>query len=173
MKFTAPLPGVVVLTPASLTMSSSTTSCELWLDACVQGRNKVRLHLGKKQLWRPMFEHEVFRKEMYCIEEGTCDTVETFLCPPQWFGAPTGKWHPGKCAPLTTLVTPLHASKTSAKSSYLCFHPTCWYSSQWRPTVSRTPCHGAWTSAPVSANLSPGVNARNLKSRHPFLPATQ
>jgi len=23
---------------------------------------------GKKQVWRPMFEPEVFRKQMYCIE---------------------------------------------------------------------------------------------------------
>jgi len=32
------------------------------------------------------------------------------------------------------------------------FH--CWASSQWRYTVSRTPCHGAWTSAPLSAHPS-------------------
>ena len=31
-------------------------------------------------------------------------------------------------------------------------HPTCWASSQWSHTISRTPCHGAWTSAPLSAH---------------------
>ena len=42
-----------------------------------------RLHdaRGKKQVWRPMFETEVIRKQMYCIEEGTCDIVRTFRRP--------------------------------------------------------------------------------------------
>jgi len=31
-------------------------------------------------------------------------------------------------------------------------HPTCWASSQWSHTVSSTPCHGAWTSAPLSTH---------------------
>jgi len=35
----------------------------------------------------PMFEPEVFRKQMYCIEESTCDTVGTFWRPSQSFGA--------------------------------------------------------------------------------------
>jgi len=34
-----------------------------------------------------MFEPDVFLKQMYCIEESTCDTVRTFRHPPQWFGA--------------------------------------------------------------------------------------
>ena len=33
-------------------------------------------------------------------------------------------------------------------------HPTCWASSQWSHTVSSTPCHGAWTSAPLSTHPS-------------------
>jgi len=32
---------------------------------------------GKKQVWRPMFEPEVFRKQIYYIEERACDIVET------------------------------------------------------------------------------------------------
>jgi len=32
--------------------------------------------------------------------------------------------------------------------------PTCWASSQWSHTVSSTPSHGAWTSAPLSAHPS-------------------
>jgi len=32
--------------------------------------------------------------------------------------------------------------------------PRCWASSQWSHTVSSTPCHGAWTSAPLSAHPS-------------------
>ena len=34
-----------------------------------------------------MFEREVFRKQMYCIEESTCDIVGIFQRSPQWFGA--------------------------------------------------------------------------------------
>jgi len=34
-----------------------------------------------EQVWRPMFESKVFWKQMYCIEERTCDIVETFRRP--------------------------------------------------------------------------------------------
>jgi len=60
---------------------------------------------GKKQVWRPMFEPEVFRKKIHCIEESTCDIVETFR-PPQWFGARGGivpSLHPS----LSPRVTPI------------------------------------------------------------------
>jgi len=33
-------------------------------------------------------------------------------------------------------------------------HPTCRASSQWSHTISRTMCHGAWTSVPLSAHPS-------------------
>ena len=63
---------------------------------------------GKKQVWRPMFEPEVFWKQIYCIEESICDIVGTFrrprsdstlgeLCPPfpsslrPWVFASDGK----------------------------------------------------------------------------------
>ena len=42
---------------------------------------------GKKQVWRPVFKAEDFRKQMYCIEESTCDIVGTFRSPPQPFRA--------------------------------------------------------------------------------------
>jgi len=35
-----------------------------------------------------MFEPEVFRKQMYCIEESTCDIVGMFQRPQQSFGVP-------------------------------------------------------------------------------------
>jgi len=35
------------------------------------------------------------------------------------------------------------------------------------------PCHGAWTTAPLSAHRPSSADARRLKSRHPFLPAAQ
>jgi len=47
-----------------------------------------------------MFEIEIFRKQMHCIEESTCDMVGTFLRPPQCFGAPIVTLRPENCAPL-------------------------------------------------------------------------
>ena len=41
-----------------------------------------------------MFEPKIFRKQMFRIEESTCDIVGTIR-------------HPGHCAPLYPLVTPL------------------------------------------------------------------
>jgi len=57
----------------------------------------------------PMFEPELFRKQMYSIEKSICDIVGTFRRPPQppqWFDAPIVIRRPGNCAPL---VTPLYA----------------------------------------------------------------
>jgi len=48
----------------------------------------------------------------------------------------------------------MSASYTSGRPSYSCRHPTSWASSRRSYTVSSTPCHGAWTSAPLSAHLS-------------------
>jgi len=50
-------------------------------------------------------ETEVFRKQMYSIEESTCDIFGTFQRPPQSFGAPITIWRPGNCA---LLLTPLY-----------------------------------------------------------------
>jgi len=61
-----------------------------------------------------MFEPEVFRKQMYSIEESTCDVVGTVRRPPQSFGASIMIWRPGNCAPLAPIVTPLCVSKQFA-----------------------------------------------------------
>jgi len=34
-----------------------------------------------------MFDPDVFRKQIHCVEESTCNIVVTFRRPPQWFGA--------------------------------------------------------------------------------------
>jgi len=47
----------------------------------IRGVTRLDGARGKKQVWRPMFEPEVFRKQMYFIEESTCDIVKT-LAPP-------------------------------------------------------------------------------------------
>jgi len=54
-----------------------------------------------------MFEPEVYRKQMYCIEKSTCDIAGTFRRPRQSFGAPIVTWRPGNYASLVPpLVTP-------------------------------------------------------------------
>ena len=56
----------------------------LWLIkdfVWIRGVTRLDGVWGKKQVWRPVFEPEVFRKQMYCIEESTCDIVETFRRP--------------------------------------------------------------------------------------------
>jgi len=46
------------------------------------------------------------------------------------------------------------ASYTSRQPSNPRRHPTCWASSQRSHTISRRPCNGAWTPAPISAHPS-------------------
>jgi len=75
-------------------------------------RDVMRLNgtWGKKQVWRPMFELEVFWKQMCCLEENICDTVGTFwpLCshsvPPKVMWHPQSDSVPGNCA---SLIMPL------------------------------------------------------------------
>jgi len=50
-----------------------------------------------------MFEPEVFRKQMYCIEESTCDIVGTFR-------------RPGHCARLVTPLQPASVTLQGRKS---------------------------------------------------------
>jgi len=75
-----------------------------------QSRGVTRLDSarGKKQVWRPMFEAEIFRKQMYCVDESTCDSVGTFRRFPQWFDAPIATRRPG----IAPLVTPLLQSNS-------------------------------------------------------------
>jgi len=67
-----------------------------------------------------MFEPKAFRKQIYCIEESTCDIVNvgTFRCPSQSFGAPIVIRRPrnrGLLAPLVTPVIPLHQWRSWSK----------------------------------------------------------
>ena len=48
----------------------------------------------------------------------------------------------------------MSASYSIGQPCYPHRHLTCWASSQWSHTVSSTPCHGPWTSAPLRAHLS-------------------
>ena len=55
--------------------------------AHIQRRSEVWWPGARSKFGKPMFETGVFRKQMYCIEESTCDIVGTFLRPPQSFDA--------------------------------------------------------------------------------------
>ena len=63
-------------------------------DKCVQGRNEVRWRPGQKTSLAPLFEPEVFWKQMYYIEESTCDIVGSFRRPAQSFGVSAVIRHP-------------------------------------------------------------------------------
>jgi len=59
----------------------------------------------------PMFEHELFRKQMYCTEESTCDIF--------WdFSASRSDSTPGELCPLAPLVTPLTVSIRLSSNVY-------------------------------------------------------
>jgi len=73
---------------------------QIWF---IRPRGVKRLHCtrGKSQVLA--FEPEVFRKQMYCVEESTCDIVGTSRsdsAPPKWFDA-------GGLCPPCPLVTSL------------------------------------------------------------------
>jgi len=55
---------------------------------------------ARSKFGAPIFEPGVFRKQMYCVNESTCDNVGTFRRLTQSFGAPTVIWRQGNCAPL-------------------------------------------------------------------------
>jgi len=76
---------------------------DVFPQICIRGATRLDGNRGKKQVWpsAPMLEPEVFRKQMYCIEESTCDIVGNFRRPLQWFGAR------GIVNPLDPLVTPM------------------------------------------------------------------
>jgi len=66
------------------------------------------------QVWRPhpIFEPEVFRKHMYCIEECTYDIIEILWrtrnhsAPSQYFSTPRVIRRPGNCAPFPLRYAP-------------------------------------------------------------------
>jgi len=50
-------------------------------DCCDQERNEVKWRPTQAASLAPIFEPEVFRKQMYCDEESDCDIVGTFWRP--------------------------------------------------------------------------------------------
>jgi len=64
----------------------------------------MRLDGTRGKFGAPMFKPDVFRKEISCTEESTCEIVGTFRRSQQTFGTPIMIRHPGNCVPI---VTPL------------------------------------------------------------------
>ena len=64
----------------------------------------------------PMFE-PVFPKQMYCIEESTCDIAGPFRRPTQRVGTPMVIRHPGNCASRAPLITPLPHAFINCKAA--------------------------------------------------------
>ena len=64
------------------------------------------------------------------------------------------------------------ASYTSGQPTNPRRHRTCWVSSQWSHTISRTPCHGAWTSASLSAHPVHRVLLHGASNRNTHLYST-
>jgi len=52
---------------------------EFWIT--VRAVMRLDAPRGKMQICRPVFQPEVFRKQMYCIEECTCYIVGIFWRP--------------------------------------------------------------------------------------------
>jgi len=59
-----------------------------------------------------MFEPEFYRKQIYCIEESTCDIVGTFRCSQQSFGAPAVIRRPHNDSAPGELCPPRYAPDT-------------------------------------------------------------
>jgi len=64
-----------------------------------------------------MFETEVFREQMYCIEESICDIVGTFSAPPAVIRRPGNCATPRYDPVLTFFIT--KSSRNSLKFVYL------------------------------------------------------
>ena len=72
-----------------------------------RGLTRLNSARGKEaSLPPPMFEFQVFRKQMYCIEENTCDIVWTFWCPRSHSTLHVVIRRPGNCSPLVTPLRP-------------------------------------------------------------------
>ena len=78
----------------------------------MNARNVILQYLVLQKFGAPIFEPEVFRKQMYCIEGCTCDIVGIFWGPrnhsaqPQYFSTPRVILRQGNCAPLPLRCAP-------------------------------------------------------------------
>jgi len=99
-----------------------------------------------KQVGAPVFEPEVFWKQMHCIEESICDIVGTLRHTLQSFGAPIVIRRPGNCAPVApSRVTILVSYRSTPESRTALQGRNEWGKGS---TIPRAPNHywGRWKS---------------------------
>jgi len=89
--------------------------------------NEFRLRPEQEaSLSPPILEPEVFRQQMYCIEECVCDIVGIFWrprnhsAPLQYLSAPRVIPRPGNCAPLSLRYAPADWTIIQRAKSYRC-----------------------------------------------------
>ena len=73
---------------------------------------------GKKQVWRPHIRFwGLYRKQIHCIAESTCDIVGTFQGPPKSFGAAGSDSALGELCPCwpPPSLRPCHVHKRNLK----------------------------------------------------------
>jgi len=115
-----------MLEKADITCRAHETAC--WLRLGCWGNNSANSHPNPSA-----FNRRILRA---CL-------VPQWSHPPYW-----------PCHQRLAICEWIPAFYTSWQPSHPRRHPTCWASSQGSYTVSRTPCHGAWTPVPLSAHLS-------------------
>jgi len=97
------------------TMFLFTAQLVKYLDLST-GERCYMAHGTRNKFGASIFELEVFRQQMYCIEDSTCNIVGTFWRPSQSLGVPRSNsaphcdFAPGELCPLLPLVTPLDPS---------------------------------------------------------------
>jgi len=68
-----------------------------WKIQDTRGVTRLDDARGEKQVWRPVFKPDGFRKPMYCIDGSTYDIIGSF-------------WRTGNCAPFTPSLPHLNRS---------------------------------------------------------------
>jgi len=68
---------------------------------------------ARSKFGAPIFEPEIFRKQMYCIEGSTCDIIETFR-------------RPGNCVPFPPSLRPWLKRQLSVR--FACVHASVSFS---------------------------------------------
>jgi len=91
-----------------------------WLEPAKRGK---MVPGARSKFGAPVFEFEVFWKQMYCIEESTCHIAGTFRRPPQCFSAPIVIRRPENCDLLFPLLTPLGTNLLSCELFSFSYRP--------------------------------------------------
>jgi len=107
--------------------------CVLW------GVTRLNGARGKKHVWAPMVEPEVFRKQLHCIEKSTCDIFGTFRRPPAVIRRPHSDSHQGNCARLVPpCYAPVRVRLATSRAQIMCadlISPSRFRAITWRQCI--------------------------------------